>query len=401
VHGTSRTMTINTSTASRQGWKVVWVAFTVAVFGWGLGFYGPPVYLLALHAQHGWSIALISTAITAHYLVGAVLIANLPEAYRRFGTARVTMVGAIFAGAGAMAWANLREPWQLMPALLLSACGWAATSGAALNALVSPWFDKDRPKAISMAFNGASVGGVLFTPLWTLLIAVLGMSGAAFVLGTAMIVVIVPLARLVLWTLPPQSARHTAAPSSRRALMATRTFVTTSGAFALALFAQIGLFAHLIVRLTPDFGPAVAAAAISVVTLCAIFGRTLLGWVLGEHDRRVAMAANVGMQAIGSLLLAFGNGVPALAVGCLLFGLGVGNLTSLMPLIVQKEYRAADVGTVVALVTAINQAVFALAPGIFGWLRDLSGGYLEAFLLAAASQLASAAIVMSGRRPTS
>ena len=27
------------------GWRVVWAAFVVAVFGWGLGFYGPPVYL--------------------------------------------------------------------------------------------------------------------------------------------------------------------------------------------------------------------------------------------------------------------------------------------------------------------------------------------------------------------
>jgi len=27
------------------GWRVVAAAFIVAVFGWGLGFYGPPVYL--------------------------------------------------------------------------------------------------------------------------------------------------------------------------------------------------------------------------------------------------------------------------------------------------------------------------------------------------------------------
>ena len=79
------------------------------------------------------------------------------------------------------------------------------------------------------------------------------------------------------------------------------------------------------------------------------------------------------MQAVGSLLLAFGEGMAPLAAGCVLFGLGVGNLTSLPPLIAQREFRPADVGTVVALVTAINQAVFAFAPAIFGWLRDLDG----------------------------
>jgi hypothetical protein len=31
-----------------DGWRVVAAAFIVAVFGWGVGFYGPPVYLEAV-----------------------------------------------------------------------------------------------------------------------------------------------------------------------------------------------------------------------------------------------------------------------------------------------------------------------------------------------------------------
>jgi hypothetical protein len=61
-----------------ESWKVVRVAFVVAVFGWGLGFYGPAVYLPTLHATRGWSIAVLSTAITVHYLLSAALIAGLP-----------------------------------------------------------------------------------------------------------------------------------------------------------------------------------------------------------------------------------------------------------------------------------------------------------------------------------
>ena len=396
-HGNRIAMTSNTPT-NRQGWKVMWVAFAVAVFGWGLGFYGPPVYLPVLNARHGWSISLISSAITAHYLVGAVLIANLPAAYRRFGIAHVTMAGAVLAAAGAMAWANAAEPWHLVPALLLSALGWAATSGAALNALVSPWFDKDRPKAISMAFNGASVGGIVFTPLWMVLIATLGMPGAALVLGAAMIIVVVPLAVLVLQVTPAGAAGQMVEPTPRRDLMRRGAFITISAAFALGLFAQIGLFAHLIVRLTPDFGAVVGAAAVSVVTVFAIFGRTVLAWLLGGRDRRLAMAASLSMQAVGSVFLAMGDGPLPLALGCVLFGLAVGNLTSMMPLIVQNEFRPADVGTVVALVTAINQAVFALAPGAFGWLRDLTESYSVAFLIAGAVQLVAALVLAMGRR---
>jgi cyanate permease len=129
-----------------------------------------------------------------------------------------------------------------------------------------------------------------------------------------------------------------------------------------------------------------------------VLGRTAMAWFLGERDRRVAASANLAMQAVGSLFLAFGEGIAALAVGCVLFGLGVGNLTSLPPLIAQREFRLADVGTVVALVTAINQAIFAFSPAIFGWLHDRTENYAAAFVVAGATQLLAAAIVVAGRR---
>ena len=117
----------------RHAWRVAWAAFVVAMFGWGVGFYGPGVYLAALHRLHGWSIATISLAITAHFLVSAVLITALPDAYRRFGVASVTIAGALCAAAGAVAWTSAPQIWLLVPALLLSGVGWSAMSGAALN----------------------------------------------------------------------------------------------------------------------------------------------------------------------------------------------------------------------------------------------------------------------------
>jgi MFS family permease len=370
-------------------WRIVGVAFTVALFGWGIGFYGPAVYLPTLHQTRGWSIATIFVAVTAHYLVSAALVVALPETYRRFGVGRVTLAGAVLAGLGAIAWANVAQPWHLVPALLFSGAGWAATSGAALNAIVAPWFDRDRPKAISMAFNGASVGGVIFAPLWTVLISTIGLANAALILAAAMVGVLCPLARTFLWRAPIAAS----AVLPRATLLRQGHFITLSAAFALGLFAQIGLFAHLMARLDPSFGPVIAGAAISLITLCAVLGRSLLGC-----DRRLVAALNLAMQAAGSLLLALGESAPVLAAGCVLFGLGVGNLTSLPPLIAQREFRPADVGTVVALVTAINQAVFAFAPAVFGWLHDRSGGYALAFLLAMAIQCLPAAIVTRGRR---
>src|SRR5712671_2182563 len=146
-----------------DGWRVVSAAVVLAVFGWGMGFYGPPIFLEAVRATRGWPLALVSAAVTVHFLVGAAMVANLPALYRRFGIPAVTRAGAL--------------------SLAIGVLGWAATGAAAINAIVSPWFMRERPAALAMAYNGASIGGVLFSPLWVAAIGFVGFPIAAAAIG--------------------------------------------------------------------------------------------------------------------------------------------------------------------------------------------------------------------------
>lgn len=103
------------------------------------------------------------------------------------------------------------------------------------------------------------------------------------------------------------------------------------------------------------------------------------------------------MQASGGACLAFGSHPVVLLLGCVLFGLGVGNSISLLPLIAQRAFALADGPRIVALVTAINQLVFAFVPAILGALREVLGAYVMPFMVAVAIQLATAAVVAIGR----
>jgi MFS family permease len=389
---------------------VVGAAFTIATFAWGVGFYGPPVFLQNLQVERGWSISAISAAVSAHFLFSAGLVAYLSDLHRRFGLVPVTRGGAIALALGALAWSLAREPWQLFPIALLSGTGWALLSGAAINAMVAPWFDRRRPAALAMAFNGASVGGVLFTPLWVGLIAMLGFPGAALVIGCTMVGLTWSLAGSYLRPTPASlgirpdgedqpaaqpEAPSRASPLPRSALFRDPRFRTLSAAFALGLFAQVGVVSHIVALLAPRFGDTGAAVTLSAVTASAVAGRTLLGWLIKGRDRRLVAAANFVLQACGVLLLAVPGG-PALLVilGAILFGLGFGNLVSLPPLIAQSEFEKIDVPRVVALVVAINQAAFAFAPATFGLLRDATAGYGTSLILAVALQLGGAAVVL-------
>ena len=197
-------MTAEARPVAFYGWRVAGAAFIVAIFGWGLGFYGPPVYLHAVREMRGWSLALVSTAVTLHFLIGALAVANLPGLYCRFGVSAVTKAGALSLGGGVTGWAVAQEPWQLFAATLASGAGWAAMGAAAVNQIVSPWFVRARPAALSMAYNGASIGGVVFSPLWVAAIAFMSFPVAAPAIAVVTAVTIWLLADLMLSKTPQQ-----------------------------------------------------------------------------------------------------------------------------------------------------------------------------------------------------
>ena len=405
------------------GWRVVSAAFVLAVFGWGVGFYGPPVYLHAVCEARGWSLALVSTAVTVHFLIGAIVVANLPKLYRCFGVPAITKAAALLLATGVTGWAVAQEPWQLFAATLLSGAGWVAMSAAAVNAIVSPWFVRTRPAALAMAYNGASIGGVVFSPLWVFAIELMGFPLAAAVIGGFMAITIWILADLMFSKTPQQMGLTpdgdapnaavasitlpTAKPLPGPQLWRDFRFLTLSAGMALGLFAQIGLIAHLFSLLIPALGAQWAGLAMGGATAAAIAGRTLVGWLMPVGaDRRLVACASYAVQIVGSIafLVAAGTNVPLLLTGVILFGAGIGNATSLPPLIAQVEFVKDDVQRVVALIVAIAQAAFAFAPAAFGLIRDLApqhgsaGAAPYVFVGAALVQVLAIGAFMAGRR---
>ncbi len=407
------------------GWKVVAAVFVLATFGWGLGFYGPPVYLHAVREVRGWSLALVSAAVTVHFLFGAMVIANLPKLYRRFGVAAVTKCGSVALAAGIFGWAIAQQPWQLFLATLMSGGGWVTMGAAAVNAIISPWFARTRPAALASAYNGSSIGGVIFSPLWVAAIGLLGFPGAALAIGLVMVVTIWALADLYYAKTPEQmglvadgdaagaaTASLTsplARPLPGRQLWRDWQFMTLAAGMALGLFAQIGLLAHLFSLLVPALGAQLAGIAAGAATAAAVAGRTLFGWLMpAGADRRLFACASYLVQIAGSLafLLAAGDGVPLLLIGVVLFGFGIGNATSLPPLIAQVEFVKDDVPRVVPMIVAIGQGTYAFAPAAFGLIREFApslaaaapGASPHLFIAAGVIQAASIAAFLLGRR---
>jgi MFS family permease len=388
------------------GWRVVGVCFLTAIFSWALGFYGQSVYLAELQRLHGWPASTISTATTCFYLFGAALVVFVGEAMRALG-ARLLLAGAVICMAAATALlARVTAPWQLYAVYGLMAFGWAGLTVAAISNTLSQWFDRRRGLAISLALNGASLGGVLGVPALVFAIGRFGFTSALTAAAAVMAAVLLPV--ILLGTGHPPH-RPAAAASARtdprsswqiRALAArSLQFWTITLPFALVLLAQVGFIVHQMAFMTPMVGRERAGLAVALMTAMAVVGRVVVGMVIDRADRRVASALLFASQALALAAMINLPGDIVLFVGSAVFGFTVGNAITLPAVIVHHEFDAHHFGVVVSLSSAISSVISACGSALVGVLHDLLGGYHVALYACVALEIAAACSVLIGRKP--
>ena len=315
---------------------------------------------------------------------------------------------------GVVALTLLTRPWQIYAAFGVMSLGWATMSGAAINIIVAPWFDRRRGLALSWAMNGASAGGVVIAPLLVLLISRFGFVMGLDIAAALMLAVLLPVVMLVLRPKhsdehdmadfrsasmkPPASAATSAdeGPEFRiGAVLRSRTFIMTSIPFALGLTSQVGFLTHQVAFLSPTIGTIAAGWAVSLTTSAAVTGRIASGFALDRFNRRAVASINFVVQAFGVGMLAASTEEATLYLGCLLFGAGVGNATSLPGLIVQQEFSKHHFARIVSLIVAINQFSFAFGPTLLAQLQHAEGTYHVALPVFLVMEIAAAIVVLS------
>ena len=395
------------------GWNVVGATFVMALFSFGLGFYGVTVYVATLQRLHGWSAASVSAPVTVYYVAGALLTMVIGGVYDRFGPRLVVTAGSVAMAIGLITLGVVTRPWHLYPAFLIMALGWGSMSGAAINIILAPWWERRRGLAVSIAFNGATLGGVIVAPFLIPLVVALGFPRAmvaaavgSFGLVIAAAVIAMHRGPHVLGLVPDGSAAAptravptaAAARGSRGDALATWRFWSVSAPFALGLAAQVGVLTHLVGLVGPMLGPTGAARAIGVTTATALLGHLLTGLVVDRIDRRRVASATLGVQMLGLALLATASSASAVYAGCVLFGFGIGNLTTLPGLILAVEWPRERFAALVGLVVGINQLTFAFGPSVVGFIRDRAGGYAPALAACMALQASAATMILLGPR---
>jgi MFS family permease len=373
-------------------WRVVFACFVSAVFAWGFGFYAHGIYLVELQTAHGWSTGLISSIVTGHYVLGALLLPRIAEAIGRFGPRAVFLCGLGVTAFSLLLLPSVQTPWQLALLYALMAPGWNATSVAPIAATIGQWFDRKRGLALNLALSGATVAGLVVAPTLLASMPRLGFAGAER-LAVAIGLMLAGTAVALFVRRGPLSP--SAAPTRRNRLepMTHWHFWSISAPFAFVLLSQVGFLTHLVPLISSRFGvdPGLAVAINAVM---ALVGRLVLGFVIDRLEPRTASALSFLVQVAAIAILARAEGPAVIYGACAVYGFSVGNNITLSPLIIQREYAADQFPAIVALSTAVVQILYAFGPGLLGVLRDAFAGYGVPLAVCMALNLAAAVVVL-------
>ena len=385
----------------------------IAVVGWSLTVFGMGVYIHVLTEQRGFSIGSISSAVTLSYLVSALCLMSVGTAVARFGPKPVVAAGSVFLGLAVVTLPFSTQVWHVFLLFALMGTGQACLSTTTISTTLAPWFDRHQGRAVSTALLGASIGGMIGTPLLLSAISVFSIETALLVAGMSSVVILMPIALLVLKKRPqdigllPDGEEHSLHVTrrdeprwSRRGAMTTRQFRTQTVAFALGLMVQVGFLSHHVPMMAPTLGDYGASIAVSSAALAAFVGRIALARFADRIDVRLTAGGVLLLAAVSLAVMSVVTTPAGLIVTSVCYGLTTGNVTTLSPLIARREFGAASFGAVYGVAAALVAFSMAFGPALYGLLRDTFGGYGQALIIAALLDvIAGLVVVWGGRQP--
>lgn len=391
----------------RRAWLVVAVigwTFTIAT---GLGFYSLPVYLNELVHSRGFALTTVSYAVSAFFLVSAVVNVPLGRLIRRVEPRWVMLGGSVLSGVSLFLLGRVDSVWELYLDFTIFGCGFSASSYLPGTAVIVGLFDQSRARALALALTGGSVGGVVVAPLLTRVVAARGLSETAPWLGLAYLVLAgLPVVLIIRGHLAgaPSAGEESAAAGtapgvSYDAAVRSAAFILVTVAFGVLMADQVGTQVQ-IVAIGSAMGVGNAGIAVSIMASATVAGRLIGAFALNRLPV-IGFSAIMGvLQAAAFVVLALLPGLTGLAAGTVLFGITIGNLTVLIPLVIVELFGLTDYPRIYAVSQFGASVGTAGGPAVLAWLHSGFGSYrLPLLILAGISGVAS--VVVARLRPPS
>ena len=362
------------------------IGATLGTVQFAFGFFVQP-----LEDEFGWSRTQVNVSLSLG-VVASLLSPIIGNMMDRIG-ARWTMTGSVLLVATAfLLRLMMTELWQFY---LFSIIMFAGTPGATMmpaGRLVLTWFPQTRGRMMGLVTSGNNIGSGVAVPIVAGLIGLIGWRWTWGLIGIALL----GLALIILLTIrdnadeikkeqgkrwAPHIDGKTLEENSSAGLTVSDA-VRTSAFWLLVIgmtlqqFVRTGVVSQLVPHLEQvGFNRAIAAGMMIMLAFFAASSKLIFGRLSESITARISFIVIMILQGIGLTILLASSGTFITWIAIVVFGLGMGGVGTLTPLVIFDMFGLKQFGSITGLANLGITIPVLIGPILAGLIFDSTGEY--------------------------
>ncbi len=408
------------------GWWIVLASSILNFVSGGTFLYGFTVFFNPIRQAFGWGAAITSFAASFRGLETGFLDPVVGFLVDKIGPRKLMLFGWGIVGLGFLLMSRMNSLWQFYGAFLLVATGMCFGSFVVMVTAIAHWFHKKRSRALALIYVGMGASGII-APLLALSINQFGWRTTLVIIGIASLVIGIPLSVLMrhkpsqygylpdgetretmpeATTVSKGAAEHESVSSAigftAKEAMKTRAFWLFSLVFLFQHTATSAVMIHIVPYLESVNVPsAIAATAVTGMTLCSLIGRLGFGFLGDFANKRYLIAIALAVQTLGLFIFSFADVSKAwlIVLFLLTYGPGYAGTIPLRPALQADYFGTRSFGTIMGWMALISMFGGLVSPVFAGWVYDTTGSYRLVWRLFALTTVPAIPLILLAKPP--
>ena len=367
----------------------------VCLVGSGIANGSFSVFFKPLSAELGLNRAVTSIASSVQGGVGAVVSPIGGWASDKYGPRRLMLSGVIMMGVALIGLSFSDNLPMFYLFYVFNALGYVCGGPLPCQVLISRWFDKNRGKAMGIAYLGIGTGGALVPQIAAGLEKNIGWHNALASLGFLIIIFALPMVYFI-----KGASVKPAIPGKSAEAIPIKSILTNKYFYILALGSMCSIGAvggvgqHLKLYLRDiNYSQGDAANVMSFMLLSSLAGRLLMGWLADIFPRKYVMILIYLIVALAIPLLLMPDFPSRVYIFAVIFGIGLGGDYMIIPLMAGDLFGVRALGRTMGIILVADGVAESLFPMFLGAMHDAQKTYSTAFLILIGIALTGAFIV--------
>lgn len=363
----------------------------------GLIIYGLPFFYDFMVKEYGWSRAEVTSGNALGKLLVAPLFGFLAGwMIDRYGPRKLMLAGALMAGTALVGLSYSDNLPLFYLFYVFNAIGYVFGGPLPCQVLISRWFDKNRGKAMGIAYLGIGAGGAFAPQIIRALEGNLGWHLALTSLGILVVLIAFPMAFFIRDSYVDDTARQqTAAAIPISTILRNPNFYLLAFGSMCSIGAVGGISQHLKLYLRDlDYTQAHAANVLSFLLFSSLAGRVLMGFLADLINRKYVMILIYLLVAAAIPLLLVPDFPGRIYLFAIIFGIGLGGDYMIIPLMAADLFGVKALGRTMGIILVADGMAEASFPVLVGHLyNETTKSYATGFYFLIALALLGAVIV--------